>query len=336
MMDTASLGLGLGDPGAIAPSPPPPKIGWPAVRSAGTVSTCTQGLQGGPVAALSARISENPASGTLEEFIGKSILLNDENIQFVLYPESEYVRPKETSTGKWINPRAAYKKGPTSEFAQIDQRIKKPPDRDLQSLIEGISYAWSAMMPVPASSAALPPVDPVVNSMAGGGDKGTPGEGVARPKLAFKGTLGQGVASPDMQALAIDLEEAGVLLNQLRGGHDADFKGPSMAVSRRSFVHGLQRHSAWQEADCWHARFEIKATDGNALVPFLDTTAEGVQKKGKVEMQQEIGDVQQPYVVVIPLVDDGSSMVCEADLVATGQGAAGKLTGPNVVPRQEP
>lgn len=108
-----------------------------------------------------------------------------------------------------------------------------------------------------------------------------------------------------------------------------------MAVSQRFFDHGVQRLSAWQEADCWHDGFELEATDGNAPVPIMDTPAGGVPKKGKVEMQQEIGDVQQPYVVEMPLVDDGSGMVCEAVLEATGPGAAGKLTGPIVVPRQE-
>ena len=60
---------------------------------------------------------------------------------------------------------------------------------------------------------------------------------------------------------------------------------------------------------------------GKALVPFVDVPVGGVQKKGKTEAQQ--GE------------DEATSKVCEVDMEATGPGAAGKLTGPRVVPRQE-
>jgi hypothetical protein len=62
------------------------------------------------------------------------------------------------------------------------------------------------------------------------------------------------------------------------------------------------------------------AHDGNAMVPFEDVPEGGIQKKGKVAAQT--------------LEDDASSKEREEDLEATSHGAAGKLTGSSVAPRQ--
>lgn len=81
--------------------------------------------------------------------------------------------------------------------------------------------------------------------------------------------------------------------------------------------------------------YELLATDGNALLPFVDVPIVGIQKKGKVDTQQGNGQDQQQYVVKMPLDDNARSLVCEVEREAASPGAAGTLTGPFVSPRQQ-
>jgi hypothetical protein len=79
--------------------------------------------------------------------------------------------------------------------------------------------------------------------------------------------------------------------------------------------------------------YEQDTSDGKALVLFVDVPAGGVKKKGEMELHHEGECTQQR--LNDQMEDDVSSMACEVDKEATGPGAAGELTGPNVAPRQE-
>ena len=62
--------------------------------------------------------------------------------------------------------------------------------------------------------------------------------------------------------------------------------------------------------------------DGKGMVPYEEGTEGGKQKKGKKERRET--------------EDDACSVGRGGNLEATSHGAASKLTGPSVVPRQEP
>jgi hypothetical protein len=51
-----------------------------------------------------------------------------------------------------------------------------------------------------------------------------------------------------------------------------------------------------------------ETNEGNALVLFMEASAEGVKEIGEVEMQQKSVDFQQTDVIELPLEDDVSNM----------------------------
>ena len=126
-MRTASLGFG--DAGAIAPAPPP-LFARPAVRQDGTVSACALGLQGGPVAASSACVSVERASGSREKFVGKSRSIQDGKNLGLPQPCPERVEseiPLMDVIRSWAE---GIRKPRVPNQPQFDLRLKKPPDRD--------------------------------------------------------------------------------------------------------------------------------------------------------------------------------------------------------------
>lgn len=210
----------------------------------------------------------------------------------------------------------------TGSRAPGDHHIKRrdPPDRRKQpDRLSTTTTASLAAMAAYAITMEPAPKATEENLESGGGDHGAPNAVAARPKPVEGETEVPAAADPNALALVAAGQE-GVTQAAFVSASDS-MEGNESVLGKRQ-MHGM-------------LGFDFVANEENALVPFVDNPAGGLQKKGKVEVQPVSHEVQQPYVVDMPMEDDASSMVREVDKEATGHGAAGNLTGPSVAPCQE-
>lgn len=321
--------LGLGDsvatpPPSLTPPPPLPMHG-PGLAAAGDVAMCTTQVYYGPVAASSAPLPSKPCA-----MGGPAVvpIWMEEKVS------PAYRRTKESGSNMNHNPFAkdcvgmggAYLWIPRS-MAMLLPKACDPPDRD------PADRRLLQMRRAEARGTHVPPVKitpgvSVAYLEAGGGAYGAPSVDAARPKPAERESVAPMVMIPYafvVVAATQGLVEAHAAMQD--DGMKPELYGLHLANMCHVYNYVQQMGAQFLASDhgktvCNHSRTRKK----KASAPARETW--------KLCFVLYAVDLMEG--MLWQMEDGADSRVCEVVKEATGPGAAGVLTGPCVLPRQEP